>query len=454
VKRRPLPAVVKGALTGVGMGAPADALVVGLSGGADSVALTDALATLAGTAGFRLVAAHLDHGLRPDSGDDAAFCGSLAERLGLPIRLGRADVRGRARGDRGGLEDAGRRERYAFLRAVMAEEGARAVAVAHTRDDQAETFLLRLLRGAGATGLGGMRARAGDVIRPLLAVSRAEVLEHLDERGLAWREDATNADPAHLRNRVRHELLPYLASRFNPRVGEALAREAGLLADEDAWLEEEARRLAAAIVRPDGADAVVLLQAGLRAAPRALARRVVRRALGEAGGLLGVSTRHVEGLLGLARDPASSGRSLALPGGRIAHVRFGEIRVAPRTGRLGPFAYPLEVPGRVALPGGRLIEARTAAGPAASNMETAVVGAPAGETLLVRTRRPGDRVARRGREVSLRRYLMERRVPADEREGLPLVAAGSRVLWVAGHPVEAPAGDRWLGLRLVTPEKP
>ena len=226
-----LVAAVDRALQAAGLSLHGRTIVVGLSGGADSVALVDALASLRRRRGFRLVAAHLDHGLRPGSRDDAAFCAAFCPTLDVPLRTATADVRARAARERGGLEQAARRERYAFLRAVREEEGAAAIAVAHTRDDQAETLLLRLLRGAGATGLAGMRPRAGDILRPLLDVSRADVLDHLRERGLAWREDPSNADPAHRRNRVRHELLPYLEARFNPEIRAALARTASLLAD-------------------------------------------------------------------------------------------------------------------------------------------------------------------------------------------------------------------------------
>lgn len=455
MRSRPFHVVVDKALMGLGLGTAGETLVVGLSGGADSVALTDALATLAARRGFRLVAAHLDHGLRPDSGEDVVFCTDLARRLGIPIRTDRADVRSRARSDKAGLEDAARRERRAFLRAVQKVEGAAAIVLAHTRDDQAETLLLRLLRGAGSTGLAAMRARAGDIVRPMLGVSRADVLAHLAARGLPWREDATNADPAFLRNRVRHELIPYLESRFNPRIRAGLAREAGLLADEDQTLEAAALRLTETIVRADD-DGVTLTRAGLRAAPRALARRVVRQALARAGGLSGVSAHHVERLLDLAASDRPSGRSLALPGGRTAHFRFGVVHIGPSTRPMGPFAYPLDVPGRVELPHGFALEVLAATGPsdveAGSEGRNAVVAAPRDEPLLVRTRRPGDRVSWHGREVSLKRFLIERRVPADERPGLPLLAAGSRVLWVPGQPALSLAGDRWLGLRLLSPE--
>jgi tRNA(Ile)-lysidine synthase len=418
-------------------------IVVALSGGADSIALIDALTTLSAARGWRVVAAHLDHGLRTGSAADARFCRRACRRLGVPLRVGRADVRARARREGGGLEEAAREERYAFLRRVKAAEGAAAIAVAHTRDDQAETFLLRLLRGSGRAGLACMRPRAADLVRPLLAVGRADVLAHLKERGLPWREDPTNADAALLRNRVRAELLPYLERRFNPAVREALARSAAVLADEADVLEGLGAEWRARAACPAG-EGVALSRAVLRTAPRAAARLALRQALGEAGGLRGVTARHIERVLDLVASPAPSGRRLPLPGGREAVFHFDEIRLGSRrpaaAGTEPDFAVELPVPGQVALPGGGTLEARVARGPAGPRGDAAVVAAPAG-TLVVRTRRPGDRVRLGHREVSLKRYLMERRVPALDRPRLPLVAAGRRVLWVAGQP-PAPATDR------------
>jgi tRNA(Ile)-lysidine synthase len=437
-----LQTVVAEAMTRSGGLSAGQTIVVALSGGADSIALLDALNTLSAARGWRVVAAHLDHGLRTGSAADARFCRRACRRLGVPLRVGRADVRARARREGGGLEEAAREERYAFLRKVKAAEGAAAIAVAHTRDDQAETFLLRLLRGSGRAGLACMRPRAGDLVRPLLAVGRADVLAHLKERGLEWREDPTNADLALLRNRVRAELLPYLERRFNPAVREALARSAAVLADETDVLEGLGAEWRARAACPAG-EGVALSRAVLRAAPRAAARLALRQALGEAGGLRGMTARHVERLLDLVASPAPSGRRLPLPGGREAVFHFDEIRLGPRRPAAAPapeFAVELPVPGQVALPGGGTLEARAARGPAGPRGDAAVVAAPAG-TLVVRTRRPGDRVRLGHREVSLKRYLMERRVPALDRRHLPLVAAGQRVLWVAGQP-PAPATDR------------
>lgn len=409
-------------------------VVVGLSGGADSVSLLHALADQARARKLRLVAAHLDHGLRRNSAEDAAFCESVATRFGIPCVAERADVRATRRRRRGGLEDAARAERLAFLSRVADAEGASTVALAHTRDDQAETLLLRLMRGAAGSGLAGMAVRRGRIWRPLLDVSRDEVREHARRHGLPWRDDPSNDDLSLARNRVRHELIPYLERHFNAALREVLARSARVLGDEAGLIDREARVLFERSARRDGAG-WTLTGSLLREAEPALARAALRRTLAECGGLHEVSSRHLDTLLAGVRAHASSARPVALPGGRQGLFRFGDLWVGPRTSGPSAFDLPLEVPGRVRLPDGRLLEATPAPGPARAEAEQAVIPLPSGE-LAVRTRRPGDRVRRRGQVVSLRRFLMERRIPADVRPGLPVVAAGARVLWVPGQPID------------------
>jgi tRNA(Ile)-lysidine synthase len=449
VRRTAVESGVAQALRGLGQPSAGETVVVGLSGGADSVSLLHVMVALGRRRGFGVVAAHLDHGLRPDSAADADFCRDLCARLGVPLHAARVDVGPRRRRDGGGLEEAARRERHAFLGRVKADVEASWIVLAHTRDDQAETVLLRLLRGAGAVGLSAMRLRAGDLLRPMLAVSRRDVLDHLAARGLRWREDPSNADLALARNRVRHELIPYLERHFNPAVRDALARSAAVLAEESdvlAAVGSDARRRQG---HAEAAGYVVPVEA-LRSAPRAVARLTLRRALQLAGGLRGVGLRHVDAILDLAATEAPSGRRVALPGGREAVFHFDEVRIAPRRAAPGAgFALPLDVPGTVALPDGSRVVARAARGPAAS---ADVVAVPEGP-LEVRTRRPGDRVRASGRDVSLKRFLMDRRVPAQDRGTLPLLAAGHRVLWVPGQTIDGgdTAARRFVRLELQVP---
>jgi tRNA(Ile)-lysidine synthase len=446
VERTVLLAAVRKALVAFGSPCSGETLVVGVSGGPDSVALLDACAALSSPMGFRVVAAHLDHRLRPGSEQDAAFCHAVCEELGVRDVQSTDDVRARIGRGGGGLEETARQVRYAFLRRTMREEDAVAIAVAHTRDDQAETFLLRLLRGAGTRGLASMRPRSGDLLRPLLRVSRADVVAHLEARGLRFVEDPTNADVTIARNRVRHQLIPYLESHFNPRIRELLARTAELLGDDEAALQA-----GLAPLRPDAlvprADGVVLRGESLRGAAPAAGRVAIRRALESTGGLRGVSASHVESLLGLAAG--ASGRRVSLPGAREAVASFGDLRIGMRRPRSHPFALPLEVPGRATLPGGLEVVARPLPCAEPASGEMAFSGPRDG--LLVRTRRPGDRVRLRHREMSLKRFLMERMVPFDERFDLPLVASGERVLWVAGQAIDTPPGpgESWTGLTLV-----
>jgi tRNA(Ile)-lysidine synthase len=406
-----------------------ETLVAALSGGPDSVALADALVVLGRESGFRIVLAHLDHQLRAESAEDARFCLELASSWGVPVRIGGADVRARAAHDHAGIEDAARQERYAFLRTVRDEVGARFIALGHTRDDQAETFLLRLLRGSGTDGLASMRAVSGDLLRPLLEVSRAEVMEHLAARGLRWREDGSNADTALLRNRVRHELLPYLETRFNPAVRDTLARSAALLASDADALDGMVPRAAV--------PGVVAVPA-LREAPVAIGRRMLRRAIEDAGGLAAISSRHIDAVRALALSPSPSGHRVMLPGGRQALVTFDEVRIGPAATPGAAYSFPLPVPGRVALPGGLAIVAEPVAGALGDDENTAVIAAE--EPLVVRTRQAGDRVRVGRREMSLKRFLMSRQVPSTDRGALPLVAAGNRVLWIPGLAVP-PAGN-------------
>jgi tRNA(Ile)-lysidine synthase len=321
VKGTSLKAAVRRALERFSLPARGQTVLAALSGGADSVALLDALVSLSREAGFVVEAAHLDHGLRPGSAEDAAFCGALSAELGVRLVSGCADVAARARQDRQGVEAAARAARYEFLRRVKGEIGAVAIAVAHTRDDQAETFLMRLLRGSGSVGLAAMRASSGDVIRPLLAVSRHEVLRHLAARGLPHREDESNRDLRYTRNRVRHELIPYLEHAFNPRVRAALARAAELVAAESDLMA----------TRPGGLDEQqgALPLPALSGLPLAQRRIAVRRSIAGAGGLRGVAEIHLERILRLAARPDAKGHRVDLPGHREAIFEPGGLRIRP-----------------------------------------------------------------------------------------------------------------------------
>ena len=276
------------ALAAAGAPTPGDGVAVAVSGGADSLALLHALRALAGRRGWRLAVLTVDHGLRPGSAADAAFVADHAKTLGLPAR-----VLTLAPGDlephRGaGPEAAARAARYGALWPAADALGCPWLATGHTLDDQAETVLLQLLRGAGPDGLAGMAVRTGRLLRPLLGARRTETRAACVAMGLAWREDPTNAEDTPLRNRVRTQLLPLLED-LRPGATRTLARTATLAADERDWLAPLVATTLAATVS-QGEDAprpephgIALDAAALAALPVSLARRVVRAAARRAG---------------------------------------------------------------------------------------------------------------------------------------------------------------------------
>jgi tRNA(Ile)-lysidine synthase len=295
-------------------------VLVGLSGGSDSVALTVVLQELSRHADFRVVAlAHLNHQIRTAAPGDEAFCRAFAERRGLPILVESLDVRGYAATQRYSIEDAARRLRYDFLTRAAAQAGATLIAVGHTQDDQAETFLLKLVRGAGLTGLGGIYPRRGAVVRPLLDVSRMELQAFLHDRGETWVDDETNQDLANPRNRIRHRVLPELELAYGG-AARAIARAAGLAGEDGQWLDDLAeRRYAELCIRRD--QTLEIDCAGLIADPGPIRRRVLFRALRSASGGREIGLDHIEAALAVATGDAAAAD---LPGSRL-ELRRGKL---------------------------------------------------------------------------------------------------------------------------------
>ncbi|MEJ2034474.1 MAG: tRNA lysidine(34) synthetase TilS, partial [Deltaproteobacteria bacterium] len=223
-----------------GLISPGDRVVIGVSAGPDSMALLRVLAELREEFSFSLVAAYLDHGLRPgETDEEMRLVAETADSLSIPCRLAAADVKGTARQEKLSIEHAGRLLRYHFFERVATEEGAAKIAIAHTADEQAEEVLIRLIRGTGRAGLAGMKTiRDGRIIRPFLSIPKEEILAYHEDRDIPWYEDSSNRDRRYLRNRVRLDLLPELARRFNPNIGRTLIQTAAILGDEEELLAD------------------------------------------------------------------------------------------------------------------------------------------------------------------------------------------------------------------------
>jgi tRNA(Ile)-lysidine synthase len=416
-----------------------DRVAVAVSGGSDSVALTIVLAELARRANWQLAGlVHLNHSLRPEADADEAFVLELAARLSLPIECARVDVATVARDEGCSVEVAGRRARYRHFASAASRLGATVVATGHTMDDQAETVLMRLLRGASLRGVSAVRARRGIYVRPLLDCRRQELRDELAARGEAYRDDPSNESLVIARNRVRHRLVPVI-EELAPGGVRALGRFADLAAEDEAELARHAAEVARAGVQVSGGEVRISL-AELRGLAPAVARRLLRDAVERAGG--SATARDVDAIRQLVTRVDGDA---ALDLHRIRVVRRGDRLVLSRPTASGgprPFSALLPVPGRVDLP-------ETGVRLRASFLEGADVH-PIGDRgqwrvalqadrvhapFMVRSRQPGDRLRPLGApgSRSLQDLMIDRKIPRDERESVPIVVdREGRIVWVAG----------------------
>jgi tRNA(Ile)-lysidine synthase len=435
---------------------PGARVLVAASGGADSTALVCLLRDATVRLGIDLVGlAHFNHMLRGAAADqDERFCRDLADRFSLAFDAGRGDVRAAARRWGTSIEDAGRRLRYEFLAEARVRAGATHVAVGHTRDDQAETVLLNLLRGAGTLGLGGMPVHRGTFVRPLIDCRHRELVEYLAASGVPFREDESNLDRRHLRNRVRHEVLPVLES-VTPSAAAALARAAESARADAEYLDELAAEALTRVVREPTGGAVTLDVTALTALPIVLARRVAGLALRRASGGRFVGFDQIERLLALARGERRG--PMALPGVRASVAGSGGLILASATGR-GP-AQPqnlrsprtfscklLSIPGEAVIGDRAVLSSELRPGGletvslGASDLDpsTGVVDADLVSDLSVRYRRPGDRFhpLGLGGHKKLQDFFVDRKVPRGERDRIPLVVdRDDRIVWIAGYAI-------------------
>ena len=439
---------------------PGSRVLVALSGGPDSVALLHVLSEVAEVDGFHLVgAAHLNHQLRGEESDeDQAFCRRVAADFLMPIDVERVDVAQLARDTGTSVEHAAHNARLAFFERAAARLNASAVAVAHTRNDQAETFLLRLLRGAGPRGLGGMHPRSGLVIRPFIETSRADLRHFLLASQVEYREDGSNADLSIPRNRIRHELIPFLEERFSSSVVDVLDREAAIARDDAEFLDRAAAEASLRLMVRKPGSVEISIGALLAESP-AIARRVVRDAqqMASAGRFVGFDA--VEAVLGLA--VSNSTGPLDLPGHRANRLgdtivlthrvgRGAGLPLRSSEGAKAEFSYELGVPGQVSVPEAACAisaeaqpvppgEAAGARWPLVGRGDQVVVeGSALTGPLIVRSRRKGDSfrpLGSQGRK-KLQDFFVDRKVRRDQRDSVPLVVdSRGRIVWVAGHSV-------------------
>jgi tRNA(Ile)-lysidine synthase len=420
-----------------------DRVGVAVSGGADSVALLRIMLEFRAELGIVLSVVHFNHQLRGEEADaDEQFVTQLAHRHKLELFAGTADVAAHGRSRHLSTEAAARQLRYQYFRQLFEENKLNRIATGHTLDDQAETVLLRVVRGAGTRGLAGIypqlliQGSQFSVVRPLLKTRRKLLESYLGEIGGDWREDSSNRDLRHARNRVRHGIVPRLERTLNPAVRETLGETADIARSEEEYWQNEVSRALPEVWR---AERLILRLAELAALPLALRRRLVRAA-GESLGL-NLEFRHVEEILELdQRGP----RSAMLPEGWLLSLTKGGLQFAPpsRVAASPDYEYKLAIPGtiRVSESGACFEVARVPASTAAGyNPDHMLDPALLQQELTVRNWRAGDRYwpAHSKAPRKIKELLQERKLTGIERKLWPVVVSGHEIVWVRGFPTPA-----------------
>jgi tRNA(Ile)-lysidine synthase len=448
-----------------------DRVGVGVSGGADSVALLLLLEQLRDRLGIGLAVLHFNHQLRGAESDaDEEFVVSLAAERGMDFLAGRGDVAEAARYRGWNLEDAARRLRYAFFSSVVRAGRVTHVGVAHTADDQAETVLARLVRGTGPAGLAAIYPVKGHVVRPLLEVRRGELREYLERRGQTWREDASNLDTTRLRARLRHQVLPAIERELQPAIVAHLGRLAKMAREDEAFWEALTAERADALLRREGdrlgircADLLAPLAWGGAkpgsSAQIALTKRLVRRLAEELkGDRLRLTAKHVDQVVHLAAE-SSSGQRTELPG-IVAERSFEWIwfEAARAAGICGSpeqahsetteFSHAVELGGNgetalVAVPEiGKCFRLKVIDWPAPerdTNVQGLLDRDSLHSPLLLRSWRPGDCFRPQGRRNvhKLKQLLRAGRISVRDRAGWPVLTSAGVLAWSRGFPVAA-----------------
>jgi len=431
---------------------PCDNVIIGLSGGADSIALLYALLHLKAELGISQISAvHVNHGLRGQAATaDENFCRRLCEKLQIPLQVCHADVRGLAAKESLSIEEAGRKLRYYYLQEAVNSSKAK-IATGHHQNDNTETVIMNLARGAGLRGLCGIPPVNGNIIRPLLDISRAEIEDYIAARGLQYVDDASNFSQEYARNRIRHTVLPAIEAAINQQAVQTIANNAAWLRADEDFLEEMARQAYDNVVTESGIEFNILNH------PLPIARRVIRFAISYLSPtkLSNITSTHIQSVLDLLH--MKTGAEVHLPG-LVAYKTSSHIEIAlPES--IQKFAtYPLPMGTTQFIPElGMTISVSKTPPDAKKTILHCTKCFDYGKvngSLILRARQPGDTIvmssATKPFTKKLQDYFTDKKTPKQKRDSIPVIACGSDVLWVLDkyNPVSAKySGDTcWVSL--------
>jgi tRNA(Ile)-lysidine synthase len=458
----PLEIRVRKTIQKYNMLSPNEHVLVAVSGGADSVALLHCLNKLASSLHLSLTIAHLNHRIRGFEGDaDEDFVRRMSADIKIPFCSEIIEVKQQAIAARKNLEEVARQARYDFLRRTARRVGAHKIAVGHTLNDQAETILFRFIRGSGIEGLSAIYPVVEDlVIRPLLECSRESILEYLQQMGLHYKEDSTNADLKHARNRIRRELVPYLENNFNPQLVATLSREAFLAREAWSFIESKAKAAFESLCLRQGNDISLALHGFAELHP-GLQKQVLRQAIKEClGSLHGVTSRLVENILSICTAGNSSDQ-VWMPHGSTAIRQFNMLLLIKHPpSNIPSFEYKLSIPGECRVSEANIsFRAKICSAPDLKmireyrSRQAFLELSALPQYLTIRPRKLGDRYGGPGHR-KIKKMLIDEKIPQLKRPGLPMVAAGEDVIWIPGfRPARGyearPGSERCLGIEII-----
>jgi len=422
-----------------------DHIVVGLSGGADSVALLHILISLQAELGIaQIFAVHINHGLRTAATSDEKFVQDLCFRLQIPLKIYHADVLGLAEKESLSIEEAGRKLRYAYFDKACGAFGSpnAKIATGHNQNDNAETVIMNLARGAGLRGLCGIPLSNGRIIRPLHDVSRGEIEKYIADNSLEHITDASNFSYEYTRNRIRHSVLPAIEAAVNPQAVQTIAKNAAWLRADEAYLESVAMQTFADCVPEAPPPGSISLDAAkLSALPLSISRRIIRMAISHVQAhLSNIATSHIQAILDLLQ--MKSGKEVHLPGLTV-YKEYSNIIISKLIQPTKFGTYPLPIPIALNIPELGMTMSISQTEPdkfhppnpkkpilhCTNAFEYGMVT----EMLILRSRRPGDKIIMKGAKPftkKLQDYFSDTKTPRHKRDTVPILACGSDVLWV------------------------